>query len=220
MRQRWSELTFLHWKCDVDIIARHLPRGLEPDTLQGSAWVSLTPFVLTVWPPAGPRAFEAPETNVRTYVRHRGRSGIWFFSLDLGNAVGAGAARLTYGLPYCWSDMRVERRSRRISYRSRRIWPSGEAEHQITVRVGKSVERDTLGDLGRFLTARWRLFVKRGPVLFEAPIEHPPFDFARIEVTSLQESLTAAAGLPRLTEPLAHFTPGVDVKVGAPRPAF
>src|SRR5919204_5600838 len=124
MRQRWSHLTFLHWKCDPDLVARHLPRELEADTFRGEAWISLTPFVLTVWPPAGPRLFQAPETNLRTYVRHRGRSGIWFFSLDLGNAVGVGGARLTYGLPYCWSEMSVERRADSTSYRCRRKWPT------------------------------------------------------------------------------------------------
>jgi uncharacterized protein YqjF (DUF2071 family) len=220
MRQRWTDLVFLHWKYDADEVARHLPRELEVDTFQGDAWVSMTPFVLTVLPLIGPRIFEAPETNVRTYVRHRGRSGIWFFSLDLGNVAGAGGARLTYGLPYYWSDMSVDRRPRSIVYRSRRIWPATGAGHDVSVRVGKFVDRDTLGDLARFLTARWRLYVKRGPVLLEAPVEHPAFDFARIEVTRMRQSLLAAAGLPAPTEPpLAHFTPGVEVKVGPPRPA-
>ena len=95
------------------------------------------------------------------------------------------------------------------------------AGHEITVRVGKFVDRETLGDLGRFLTARWRLYVKRGPLLLEAPVEHPPFDFAQVRVTNLRESLTVAAGLPRPDEPpVAHFTPGVEVKVGVPRPVL
>ena len=218
MRQRWAQLTFLHWSYDADAVARHLPAELDVDTFQGKAWISLTPFVLTVWPPVGPRVFEAPETNVRTYVRHRGRSGIWFFSLDLGSARGVGGARLSYGLPYCWSDMQVERRARSIRYSCRRIWPAGQAEHHVNVRPGKFIERETLGDLGRFLTARWRLYVRRGPLLLETPIEHPAFDFAKVQVTSLRESLIAAAGLPEPEEaPLAHFTPGVDVRVGAPR---
>jgi uncharacterized protein YqjF (DUF2071 family) len=219
MRQRWSDLTFLHWPCPPELIEPRLPATLEVDTFQGRAWVSLTPFRLTILPLIGPRIIEAPETNVRTYVRHRGRSGIWFFSLDAGSAAAAGGARLTYGLPYHWSDMSVDKTKTTIRYRCRRIWSPAGPGHDVRVRVGKFIERDTLGDLDRFLTARWRLFVKRGPLLMQAPVEHAAFEFARVEVTSLEQSLLEANGLPTPADaPHVQFTPAVEVLVGAPRP--
>jgi uncharacterized protein YqjF (DUF2071 family) len=220
MLQSWAHLALLHWAYDPDVIAARLPDGLEPDLFQGRAWVSITPFELTLRPPVGPPMTRAPETNLRTYVSHGPKSGIWFFSLDLGSMTAAGAARASYGLPYCWSDMTVDHRGNSFRYRSRRIWPADEAAHDIRIRVGKFVDRQSLGDLDRFLTARWRLFARRGPLLTQAPIEHPAFDFAQATVTRLEESLFAAARLPEPEdEPLVHYTPGVDVRVGAPRPA-
>src|SRR5689334_6556344 len=104
MRQRWECLTFLHWSYDPDVVARHLPPGLELDLHDDQAWVGLVPFRMHVQPPFGPRLNIVPpfpETNVRTYVRGPGgQSGIWFFSLDAGSATAVSTARATYALPY------------------------------------------------------------------------------------------------------------------------
>ena len=40
-----------------------------------------------------------PELNVRTYVSVGGRPGVYFFSLDAGNPLAVGAARVLFNLP-------------------------------------------------------------------------------------------------------------------------
>src|SRR4051812_36251164 len=35
----WDELTFLHWRFEPDAVHRLLPRGLEVEPFDGSAWV-------------------------------------------------------------------------------------------------------------------------------------------------------------------------------------
>lgn len=87
MFQRWDSLTFLHWRYPPEVISPLLPRKLELDTFDGTAWVGLTPFVLTGLRPPGfpaiPWISRFPEMNVRTYVRGPdGERGIWFFSLE------------------------------------------------------------------------------------------------------------------------------------------
>lgn len=44
--QRWSELTFLHWRVDSSDVAPLLPAGLVPDEFDGTSWVGLIPFLL------------------------------------------------------------------------------------------------------------------------------------------------------------------------------
>lgn len=86
MLQGWEALTFLHWRVDPAVMARRLPADLQVETCDGSAWVGLVPFIMTVTLPGVPPVpclSRFCETNVRTYVRDRhGRSGVWFFSLD------------------------------------------------------------------------------------------------------------------------------------------
>jgi Uncharacterized conserved protein (COG2071) len=68
-----------------------LPTGLQVNTYDGLAWVSLTPFLMARVRPAGmpiqPGISTFPETNLRTYVReHDGRDGIWFLSVEVDSA--------------------------------------------------------------------------------------------------------------------------------------
>ncbi len=68
--QTWRRVTFIHWRFDPDAIGRRLPKGLTVDTVDGSAWVSMTPFQVehlrVLGLPALPPASAFSETNVRT----------------------------------------------------------------------------------------------------------------------------------------------------------
>jgi uncharacterized protein YqjF (DUF2071 family) len=79
MRQTWRNLTFLHGRHALAVVARSLPPGLRVDTFDGAAYVGLIPFEIHNL--RGIPHF--PETNVRTYViGPDGSRAVWFFSLD------------------------------------------------------------------------------------------------------------------------------------------
>ena len=114
MYQDWCYLTFLHFRYPVEVVTKQVPAPLTVETFDGSAWVAVTPFLLRnlrpPWLPPWPWISHFPETNCRTYVRAPdGTPGVWFFSLDAARAHAVLGARLTFGLPYAWSRMRVER---------------------------------------------------------------------------------------------------------------
>ena len=44
--QRWSHLTFLHWRVESSRVAPLLPAGIVPDEHDGSSWVGLIAFQL------------------------------------------------------------------------------------------------------------------------------------------------------------------------------
>ena len=44
MAQRWHDLAFISWAYEAEQVRRLLPPGLEVDTFDGAAWVSLVPF--------------------------------------------------------------------------------------------------------------------------------------------------------------------------------
>src|SRR5689334_9980511 len=100
MLQKWLRLTFLHWRYPPQELAATLPRGLEIDTFDGSAWLGLVPFHLEDWRPphlpALPWLSWFPETNLRTYVRSRSGSGVWFYSLDAARLPAVAGARLAF----------------------------------------------------------------------------------------------------------------------------
>ncbi len=222
MRQRWAQLTFLHWAFDPAAVQRLLPEGLEADLLDGAAWVGLIPFYMHVATPGGRRApwvSDFCETNVRTYVRDRdGRTGIWFFSLDAARAGAVAVARTTYRLPYFWSAMRLTADGPDMSYRCHRRLPGPRG---VTSRVGVCVAgrygSAELTERDHFLTARWILFSVAGHRHRFARAAHQPWPLYRAQVTDLEDGLVVAAGLPSPHgEPLVHYSPGVDVRIGRP----
>jgi len=217
--QNWDRLTFLHWRYPADVIRALIPSELELDTFDGAAWIGLTPFLLTglrpPFLPALPWLSHFPEMNVRTYVRGPdGERGIWFFSLEADRLAAVAGARLSYGLPYRWANMRVRCDAMQVQYTSRRHTGRGRAH--IVIRRGSPLE---VGERERFLTARFRLYTILAGRLAFAQVDHAPWPLESATLVKLDQDVIQQSSVPRPTgEPLVHFSPTLFVRIG--RPAF
>ncbi|WP_399931831.1 YqjF family protein [Streptomyces kanamyceticus] len=220
LRAAWLTQTFVHWPFRPSAVRALVPEELALDKYEGAAWVGLTPFVMAdVRLPGVPAALPGlpafAETNLRTYVRHRdGRDGLWFLSLDV--ACPLMVAARTIGAPYHPGTLSVSAIGDTVSYAGSR-WADG-ASYRVVVRPGdpiRQAERDV------WMTARWQAYTRRLGVLWETPVEHEPWPLADAAVEALDETLTAAAGLPApLGRPVVHFSRGVrHVRLGPSRPS-
>jgi uncharacterized protein YqjF (DUF2071 family) len=206
---------------------------LAVDEWQGSAWVSLTPFVMADMRPLGlgsPReasgrvgrtarvlheVSSSPETNLRTYVRGPdGLDGIWFFSLDIGTRALAVALRGLAGAPYHHGRLSVDRDHDTVTYAGSRS--GGGPSYRATVRPGDPLESS---DLDTWLTGRWRAYTTHLGQLLAFPVEHEPWPLRSARLDTLEENLSDHAGLPELGEPsLVHYSDGVRrVRLAFPR---
>ncbi|WP_330461450.1 DUF2071 domain-containing protein [Streptomyces sp. NBC_00820] len=216
----WLTQTFVHWPYPLEQVRRLVPDGLVVDTFDDTAWVSLTAFVMAglrppVLPAALPGLPDFPETNLRTYVRRPdGREGLWFLSLEVGCP--AMLAARAVGAPFHVGRLDVDRQDGVVTYTGSRgrAGPS----YRLVVRPG---ERLAPSPRDVWLTSRWRAYTKRLGVLWETPVEHPPFPLRHARLDAVEETLTRAAGLPPPgTEPLAHYCDGIrQVRLGGSRPA-
>jgi uncharacterized protein YqjF (DUF2071 family) len=221
MRQRWERLTFLHWQFDPALVQCLLPPSLRVDQLDGAAWVGLVPFFMRVSTGGGRRApwvSDFCETNVRTYVRDGdGRPGIWFFSLDAARLGAVAVARTTYRLPYFWSSMRLAERDGQISYFCHRTWPGRGPASRVRISIGEPLPAAEIAARDHFLTARFVLFSSSGSWHRMARAWHRPWPLHQARAEIVDDQLVSAAGLPRPdAEPLVHYSPGVDVRIGRP----
>ena len=220
MLQSWENLSFLHWRCDSRSLQKLLPRGVEVDVFDGSAWVGVTPFrVVNVRPPGMPSLpwiSTFPETNVRTYVYGPdGERGIWFFSLEADRLLAVIAARTLYGLPYRWANMRAERLGDVVEYKSDRHDPRRPAHSTIRVRIG---QRCRTAELESFLTSRFRLYTILHRKMAFADVEHEPWPLYSAHVIEIRQNLLEGSGLPPYHgEPIVHYSPGVHTRIAAPR---
>jgi hypothetical protein len=222
--QCWTDLAFLHWPVDPAAVAPYLPRGVDPDVIDGVTYVGLVPFHMRR---AGlGRDRQAPylgdflETNVRLYsVDGQGRHGVVFRSLEASRLVTALAGRWGYRLPYVWSKMRVERDGDVWTWRSRRRWPDRGLTTHIVVKASDDLIDPTPLDV--WLTARWGLHHEVAGRAIWTPNEHGPWPLREAEVLEISDELVAAAGfdVPGAPAVPARFTSGVHTVFGWPRRA-
>ena len=232
--QRWRSLLFVHWEVPQATLRALVPRALEIDTWQGKAFVGLIPFdIPEVRPlrnlPPVPGADRFLETNLRTYVRHQGQPGIWFFSLEAQSTLAVMGARATFGLPYYRARMSVNAPGPvasgavppdlQVRYTSERRRPGPRPAHlRIDYSVGAALGVAQPGSLEHFLVERYTLFVKRAFGLVRGNVRHQPYPLRRATVHAVDETLTRAAGLLALGKRAPDlFSDGVDVDILAPR---
>jgi hypothetical protein len=222
MYNRWTELAFVHWDFDPDVVQRQLPYGVTVDTFEDRAWVGLIPFHMAVRAPATPWLpwiGSFLETNVRTYVvGPDGRRGVWFFSLDASRGAVSTVGRGLYGVPYRWSAMSLTVDGDEWVYRChRRALGAPAPSSALRVRVGRACADDELSEFDHWSTARWRLFGLVRNRLRTAAVEHAPWPLRHAELRSCDDTLVAAAGLPLPNgEPRVRWSAGTEVRIGRP----
>lgn len=222
LRQRWQDLTFVHWAVAPERVAPLLPAGTRPDTLDGASYVGLIGFRMVGLGlgrgPGVPYLGTFWETNVRLYsVDDAGRRAVVFRSLDASRLVPVLVARVSLGLPYLWSAMGVRRDGDRLTYHCRRRWPGpAGATSRMVVRVGGPIDEPS--PLEHFVTARWALHTRAYGRTLHLPNWHPRWPLHRAELLYLADDLVAAAGLPTPAGPPVSVlhSPGVPVRFGPP----
>ncbi|MGE0758002.1 MAG: YqjF family protein [Pirellulaceae bacterium] len=220
--QSWRDLLFLHWPVPLDILRARVPSSLELDLYQGVGYVGLVPFAMrgvrpAWWPRWCGQSFL--ETNVRTYVVHEGRPGVYFLSLEAASGPAVWAARRFWGLPYFWADMHMTRTGDEVSYGSQRR--RGSARLAVRYRIGKPLGESAPDSREFFFLERYLLFVERRSRLYVGQVHHRPYPAQSAQVLEISDELIQAAGLGAVTGPpaLVHYSPGVDVEVFALRRA-
>ena len=209
--QTWVDLAFLHWRVDADALRKLLPRSVELETFDGSAWLGVVPFLMTSVRlrglPPFPVVSSFPELNVRTYVRRDDRPGVWFFSLDAASRLFVEGAKWQYKLPYHRAEMTHRRVGELVHYESARPGGAFSGSYRGT---GALFNADP-GTLEYFLTERYCLYTADGSHSYRAEIHHLPWSLQRGEAT-VDLNTMAPLALPDV-EPHILFAPRQDVVV-------
>jgi uncharacterized protein YqjF (DUF2071 family) len=223
MAQTWHDLLFAHWPVSADSVRASIPRALEIDAFDGSAWLGVVPFrmsgVRVRGAPSLPWISAFPELNLRTYVKHGEKPGVWFFALDAGNPLAVAVARAWFRLPYFRARMSVRSERDEIVYAHVRTHRDA-APAELAARYAPcgDVVRSRSGSLEQWLTERYCLYATdaRGD-LFRGEIHHArwPLQPARADIARC--TLPGAHGLALPSSPpLLHFARRLDVLVWTP----
>jgi uncharacterized protein YqjF (DUF2071 family) len=223
MKMEWDDLLFEHWRVPHDLLRPLVPPKLELETFDGHAWLGVVPFLMTgVRPravPPLPWLSEFPELNVRTYVRHGGKPGVWFFSLDADQALVVEGARRLFHLDYQWAEMSCTRAGEAVAYHSRRrVAREGEAIYRANYWPLADAVASPRGSLADFLVNRFCLYAADDDGnLYRGEIDHAPWPLQQAGAEVMTDTMTRPLGfeLPD-HEPLRWFSRHLEVVAWGP----
>ncbi|MCP3027816.1 YqjF family protein [Halobacillus sp. A5] len=183
MTQKWEHLLFIHLPVAKEVVELYIPNSLSVDTYEGDAWVTVLPFEISDmhWRhlPPFPKLNTYLELNVRTYVKHNGRSGLYFFSLDASNMLAVIGARATT-LPYYYARMNMEKIGDHLKFYSKRQGRTGSLfQGEYHPSSEKYLPHET--SLEHWLLERYYAWSAFGRFLVEVGIHHTKWEIQKAQ---------------------------------------
>jgi uncharacterized protein len=176
----WSNLILVTYRVPRSLLEKRLPSGLEVDTRDNDAFVSLVGFeffdtrVLGIsWP--GHRDFA--ELNLRYYVRRGSERGVVFIREFVPRRAVSIVAKLIYNEPYRTAPLsggaRNEAGKQNVSY----TLQFAGREHTLSVTARKPAFRPEPDSVEHFFKEhQWGFGTSRGGVPTRFLVEHPVWD--------------------------------------------
>ncbi|RSD24062.1 YqjF family protein [Mesobacillus subterraneus] len=207
MTQEWHHTLFAHWPVPLSFLKEHVPHELEIDTFADSAWIGIVLFQVKNtrgrFTPAIPFLSSYLEVNVRTYVRFRERTGVYFFSLDANHLLTVIGAKLTFGLNYKQANITFSQADD-FKMASTRLGTGARLKVRYQPITGVFFAKP--GTLEHWLTERYCLWTKRGNQLVRGDIHHAKWELQRAQAELEQEMLIPFANQQLSTQPpLLHY---------------
>jgi hypothetical protein len=221
-RQSWRDLLFAHWPVHAERLRPLVPEPLAIDERDGTSWIAVVPFrmsgVMRRPLPDLPFLSAFAELNVRLYVTHQGKPGVWFLSLDATNPVAVWAARRFFHLPYHRAAIELQHDGDGIRTTARRR--DGAVELAVDYRPDAAIEHAPPGSLEHWLTERYCLYAQAPDgTLWRTEVHHAPWPLQRAAARFSRNTMTRTFGI-ELDEPpaLLHFARRLDVVAWSPLP--
>jgi uncharacterized protein len=216
-RQTWRDLLFAHWPISAARLRSLVPSPLDIQEFDGTSWVGLVPFRMTGVMrrplPDLPWVSAFPELNVRLYVEHAGKAGVWFLSLDATNPLAVWAARRFFHLPYFNARMHLQPVGDGVRYRATRR--SGGPHLDADYRPASPPYESTPGTLEHWLTERYCLYAQSPDGrIWRNDVHHAPWPLQRAEAELSRNTYLTSHGLALEGPPATlHFARRLDVVV-------
>ena len=204
--QEWNDPVFMHWRVKPEDLRSLIPQELELDTINGEAWISLVPFTIVIKPrflPAFPAVSTFDEVNLRTYVKHEGKTGVYFLNIEGSKRISCWLARVLSGLPYRFA--RMHRQGEAFSSVNKRQ----NNALKISYKPGKFIRKPNANDL--WLSERYALFTVNNKRVNTFEIHHLPWALQRVNISVCEIDYAGYNHLIGGQPDITHYSKGVQV---------
>jgi len=205
--QEWNNALFLHWQVDLNELKKHIPDELEIDLFNGKPWVSVVAFTMEkIRPkhlPYFPPISNFDEINIRTYVKSRHKTGVYFLSIEGGTKLSCKIAKRISELPYRYSKMK--RTENKFKSYNTEFNDALDIEFEIGKELIKKEELDI------WLTERYALFQDTKHAINEFEIHHLEWPTQELKLDKLDFNYPRFENLIQNQPNKIHYSTGVNV---------
>lgn len=205
--QEWNDALFLHWEVPYSALRKLVPAEFTIDTFKGKAYISLVAFTMQKirlrYLPAVKAISDFDEINIRTYVTHQNKPGVYFLNIEAGKLLSAKVAKVISGLPYEKSTM-FRKPGTYLS-----THPAKNFIFESTYKIGNIKSPKTT--LDHWLTERYCLYLQQKNQAYRYDIHHLEweiktihFDYLKVNYQIEEIQLTAKPDC-------CHYSKGVQV---------
>lgn len=219
MELTWNNILLLHRPIEKGRLVDLIPQGLELQTYDGAAWISIVALHMTgvhmKGMPSVPFASEFLQLNVRTYVQAGYKPGIFIFSSDVSNPLVMVAEKQLFHVPSHFAEMTHQSDAGLNLFSSKR-YESGGSSAEFSVSYGpvSPVYAAEKGSLDQWLVERYCQYAV-GPQgkLYRSEIHHFPWPLQRADALTGENNLALPNGseFPKKGVTLCHFAHRLDV---------
>jgi uncharacterized protein len=186
IQQRWVSLVFLHSRVPAHLLQDHCP--FELDLFEGHAIVSTVPFRMNSirfpYTPTVPYLSKLNELNLRTYVKYKGQSGIYFFTLDSDSIIGTWIAQKFFHLPYRYGEILIQDDGIDYCVKSK----VDQRGLKLTGKIGTGRVKTPLE---QWALERYSLFATEGPRVYRGDVIHEPWKVKDFKLSEASGNFTS-----------------------------
>lgn len=205
--QEWNDVIFLHWNVDLEELKKFVPKELEIDLYDDKPWVSIVAFTMEKirphYLPSFPPISNFDEINIRTYVKSKGKTGVYFLSIEGGNYLSCKLAKLISGLPYRKSQ--IKRNG--SAYFSSNM----EFEDNLDLEIELGNKLNSTTELDKWLIERYALFQDVAGKVNAFEIQHKEWQLNEITIKKLIVNYERFSKLLKGNPIKGHYSSGVQV---------
>lgn len=206
--QEWNRALFLHWQVPYEVLRKCVPAPFIIDRFEGNCYISLVAFTMEkIRPrflPSVNYLSNFDEINIRTYIDHNNKKGVYFLNIEAGKTISAYVAKLISGLPY----------EKAFIKRTNQLYLSKNVKKQFQLHTEFETQQKIThkSELDNWLTERYCLYLDQNRKHYRYDIHHKAWQLNQVAIKHLHVHYRfGEVDLGEKAPDLAHYSEGVQV---------
>lgn len=185
-QQNWEHVLFLHWPLPKHVVEPFIPYPFTLHTFNDRAWITIVSFQATGskfrFMPGWTAIPPFTQINVRTYVklRHTEEKGVYFFSLNANNVVGAKGAAFLFGLPFNFAQTIFSNDGHSLSVACKSKKKS-DPFFSINYNEQNNTQKIKKNKQDKFLTEQYYILTVKDTTVIKIPLSHKKWELKDVK---------------------------------------